>query len=57
LVRFIVVALTGFATNEAILAGLLTRHILSPTAALIASTGLVALGTFALCRRWAFVPS
>lgn len=55
LVRFIVVALLGFAANEAILAGLLTRHILSPTATLIVSTGFVALGTFILCRRWAFV--
>ncbi len=57
LVRFLVVALTGFATNEVILAGLLTRHILSPTTTLIVSTGLVALGTFILCRRWAFIAS
>ena len=55
--RFLVVALAGFAANEAILAGLLTRHILSPTTTLIVSTGLVALGSFVLCRRWAFVAS
>jgi putative flippase GtrA len=55
LLRFIAVALAGFAANEAILAGLLTRHILPPTATLVVSTGLAALGTFALCRKWAFV--
>ena len=57
LLRFLVVALSGFAANEAILAGLLTRHVLSPTTTLIVSTGMVALGTFILCHRWAFVAS
>lgn len=57
LLRFMAVALAGFIANEAILGGLLTRHILSPAATLIVSTGLVALGTFILCRRWAFVVS
>ncbi len=57
LARFMVVALAGFAANETLLAGLLTRHVLSPTATLIVSTGLVALGTFILCRRWAFAAS
>lgn len=57
LVRFMAVAFVGFATNEAILAGLLTRHMLSPTATLIVSTSLVAFFTFALCHRWAFAGS
>lgn len=52
--RFMGVALAGFIANEIILAGLLTRHILSPSATLIVSTGLVALGSFILCRQWAF---
>jgi putative flippase GtrA len=54
LLRFIAVALAGFAVNEAILAGLLTQHILAPATTLIVSTGLVAAVTFAACRRWAF---
>jgi len=57
LVRFIAVALGGFAANEAIIAGLLIRHVLSPTSTLIVSTGLVAVATFALCRKWAFAAS
>lgn len=54
LTRFIALALAGFAANEAILAGLLTRHIFSPTATLVLSTGLVAAVTFVLARKWAF---
>ena len=54
LVRFVAVALVGFAANEAILAGLLRRHFLSPSETLALSTGVVAMVTFALCRKWAF---
>ncbi|WP_281969043.1 GtrA family protein [Roseovarius nanhaiticus] len=54
LIRFIAVALSGFAANEALLAGLLSRHLLSPSVTLVLTTGLVALATFALARKWAF---
>ncbi|WP_212751896.1 GtrA family protein [Roseovarius arcticus] len=57
LLRFIAVALAGFAANEAILTGLLIRHALSPSATLAVSTALVALGKFALCRRRTSAPS
>ncbi|MDA3859170.1 MAG: GtrA family protein [Roseovarius sp.] len=57
LVRFLVVTLTGFAANEAILEGILTRHVLSPTATLVVSTSLVAFATLAFCHWWAFSSS
>jgi lipid A ethanolaminephosphotransferase len=51
LMRFTAVALAGFAANEAILAGILTRQLLSPTASVVFSTGLVAVATFALASQ------
>ncbi|MFX0545917.1 sulfatase-like hydrolase/transferase [Roseovarius sp. S1116L3] len=57
LTRFAVTALAAFVANEAILAALLARHALPPSAALVTSTGVVACGSFALCRAWAFAPS
>ncbi len=52
--RFAVVALIGFACNEALLLGLTTQGVFSNTVALWVSTGFAALFTFALSRRWAF---
>lgn len=54
LMRFVALALAGFTANEAILAGTLAGHLLPPAVALVLSTGLVALASFVLCRRWAF---
>ncbi|MFX0540888.1 GtrA family protein [Roseovarius sp. S4756] len=54
LIRFVAVALAGFTANEALLSGLLSRNLLAPSFTLILSTGLVALATFALARKWAF---
>lgn len=52
--KFVAVALCGFAANEAILAGIRARGLLPPAMTLIVSTRAVAVLTFLLCRRWAF---
>lgn len=54
--KFSVVALLGFACNEALLITLTSIEFLSATYALWVSTGFAAVVTFALSRAWAFRP-
>lgn len=53
--RFAAVAVSGFAANELLLAGLLRGGWLPAQVALGLSLVLVALATFLLSRHWAFV--
>lgn len=55
--RFTLVAVCGFAVNEAILAGLIRSGLVPPVAALILSTGTAAVLTFFASRHWAFTNS
>lgn len=52
--RFALVAYAGFVVNEALLAALIWTTGVPDIAALILSTGVVAIGTFSVSRNWAF---
>lgn len=54
--RFALVALAGFAVNEAVLSALLDHTALSGRVALCLSTACASTLTFALSRGWAFHP-
>nr|WP_255435617.1 GtrA family protein [Paracoccus sp. S1E-3] len=54
--RFLIVSGLGFVTNETVLFLLLQRLPRHPSVALLVSTAVAALLTFALSRHWAFQP-
>ncbi len=52
--RFIAVAVVGFLANQSILAGLVWTTNLPAELCLLLSTGVAAVSTFLLSKRWAF---
>lgn len=52
--RFALVAVSGFAVNEGILAFLIWSDKLPQITALLLSTSIAAIVTFVACRNWAF---
>ncbi len=54
MVRFFVIAVTAFALNNGVLAGLLEAQVIGPVPALVCAAVVIPLASYAGARLWAF---